>query len=412
MSVVVTGMGVTSALGCTVEKFWSQLREGVNAVSLIEKHDCTELPVKFAAEIKEFDFSQYLTDVKEARRLSEYIKFGYAAALNAIKDAGLENGDISPERIGCVVGSGMGGIDVFEENVLKGHNRGPRRVSPFFIPMAITNMMSGFIAMKHNFQGPNFSISTACASANHSIIEGAHIIERGEADVMLVGGSESAINFSGLSGFCAQKAVSFRNDDYKTASRPFDKNRDGFVMGEGAGVLVIESEEHARKRGATIYARYLGGGMSCDAYHMTAPPEDGRGAANAMKLAIKHAGLNPDAVGYVNGHATSTPRGDIAELTAIKTVFGDHRFKMKLNATKSLIGHTLGAAGAIEAIALIKSLDEQFLHPTLNIQELDEFCDMDVCQNEGKQHSFEIGMSNAFGFGGHNSSVLFGKWNG
>jgi 3-oxoacyl-[acyl-carrier-protein] synthase II len=407
MSVVVTGAGIVCPIGNSSDVVKKALFEGKNGIDAISGVDCSDFPVQFAGEVKDFNFLDYYDNPKEARRLARYIQLGFAAAKQAIEQAGIK--DVPSHRVGVIVGSGIGGVDAFQENVQKYTKMGPRRISPFFIPMSITNLQSGFIAMEYGFEGPNFSISTACATGNHCIIEAAHMIERGEVDVVVAGGSEAAINASGVCGFAAQKALSTR-EDFKTASRPFDVDRDGFVIGEGAGVLVLESEAHARARNAVILARYNGGGMSCDAHHITAPHPEGRGAARAMTSAMNHAKLNPEQISYINGHATSTPLGDIAEVKAIKNAFGDHAEQIRVNATKSMIGHCLGAAAAIEAVAVIFCLQEQMLHPTINLFNQDPECTLNIVGEQPMEMGLEYGMSNSFGFGGQNSSVIFSRF--
>ncbi|MCK5267778.1 MAG: beta-ketoacyl-ACP synthase II [Spirochaetes bacterium] len=410
--VVITGTGAVTPLGLDVESTWNALLEGKSGISRITKFDVTELPTKIAGELKGFDALNFI-DKKEARRLDPFVHYAFAAAAEAVKMASINTDAINKygaQRCGMIVSSGIGGIDTFTTQVKAYVKGGYRKVSPFFIPSIITNMASGLLAIKYGFQGPNFSISTACATANHSIAEAINIIKHGQADLMLVGGSEAAICIMGLSGFMAQKAISVRNDDPETASRPFDSGRDGFVMGEGSGVMVIESEESAKERGVEILAEIAGAGMSCDAYHMTAPCPDGSGAARAVKNALKNADINPEKIDYVNTHGTSTPLGDKAEVQALKTVFGEHAEKLKINSTKSMTGHLLGAAAGVEGIACVKTLITNEIHPTINQFTSDPGCDLDFVPNKKIQHKVNYAISNSFGFGGHNASVVYKKY--
>jgi len=407
MQIVVTGMGLLTPFGTDISQVFEKLLAQENAVKDIESFPCEDFPVRFAAEIQDFDPEEYIPDKKKVRQTARYIQYGMAALEGALEMASLPDDSLDPTRIGVLVGSGMGGIDVFQENVIRGHARGPRRYNPFFIPMAISNMQSGFMALENNFQGPNYSISTACATGNHCIIEGASWIERGLVDVVIVGGSESPINESGMGGFAAMKALSTWNDDMEAASRPFDRLRHGFVVGEGSGILVLESLDHAKKRGVEPLAKFMGGGMGCDAYHITSPHPDGEGGARAMQIALDQAQLLPEHVDWINAHGTSTKQGDLAESRAIYSVFKNHGNDILVHSTKSILGHSLGAAASIEAILLIETLRRGVLHPTKNLQDQDPEIKLSIVKGEPMEKKLEIGMSNAFGFGGHNSSVLF-----
>lgn len=408
MGVVITGIGCVSSLGLNIKNFWQGLISKKSGISKIENFDASSLPVSIAGEIKNFSASDFL-GLKRARQYSRYIHFGYAAAKIAIEDSGLMSSNIDKSRVGVIVGSGMGGIEVFEENVIKCHTKGPKRISPFFIPMSIPNMQSGVIAIDYQFEGPNYSISTACATGNHCIMNGAMLIEANMADVVIVGGSEASLTEVGLGGFCSQKALSLSTDP-STASRPFDINRNGFVAGEGSGVLVLESEEHAKKRKANILARYLGGGMSSDAYHITAPHPKGLGAAKAMSLALNQAKLNPEQIDYINAHGTSTKLGDLAEVQAIHSVFKNQAKSVKVSSTKSMLGHSLGAAAAIEAIVAILTINEGVIHPTANLEEQDKECNLNIVHKSAISTNIDYVMSNSFGFGGHNASIILGKY--
>ncbi|MCO4782170.1 MAG: beta-ketoacyl-ACP synthase II [Candidatus Cloacimonetes bacterium] len=408
MSVVITGMGCVTALGWSVEEFWSALISKKSGISNIESFDASDLPVSIAGEIKNFPAQDFFGP-KRARQYSKYIHYGCGAAKLALEHSGLLDSNIDKTRVAVVVGTGMGGIEVFHENVIKSHTKGPKRISPFFIPMSIPNMQSGIIAIDYGFLGPNYSISTACATGNHCIINGAMLIESKMADVVIVGGSEASINLSGLGGFCAQKALSLSTDP-TSASKPFDINRNGFVAGEGAGVLVLESEEHAKKRKANILARYLGGGMSSDAHHLTAPHPEGLGAARAMSLALSSAQLNPNQIDYINAHGTSTKLGDLAEVKAIHSVFKEDSSRVKVSSTKSMIGHSLGAAAAIEAIVAVQTIRDGKIHPTDNLENQDPECDLNVVTKDAYETNVDNVLSNSFGFGGHNASIILGKY--
>lgn len=406
--VVVTGMGVVTSLGKDVETFWNSLLAGKSGISKIESFDVSEYPTQIAAEIHDFNPEDYV-ERKEARKMDRYVQFAYAASTQALQDSGLKIGDsIEAERIGVIVGSGIGGLGTWEDQFTTLLQKGPKRVSPFFIPMMIANMGSGDVSIKLGAKGPNTSVVTACATGTHSIGDSFKLIARGDADAMICGGAEATIRPTGLAGFCAMRAMSTRNDDPAKASRPFDKDRDGFVMGEGAGVFVLESLEHAQARGAHIYAEVVGYGLSADAHHMTDPDPDG--AARCMTMALKSAGLQPEDLDYINAHGTSTPAGDKSETTAVKKALGEHASKVAVSSTKSMTGHLLGAAGGVEAVICALSLENQIMAPTINIDNQDEACDLDYVPNVARKANLNVVMSNSFGFGGHNASVILKKF--
>ncbi len=406
--VVVTGMGVVTSLGKDVETFWNSLLAGKSGISKIESFDVSEYPTQIAAEIHDFNPEDYV-ERKEARKMDRYVQFAYAASAQALQDSGLKIGDtVEAERIGVIVGSGIGGLGTWEDQFTTLLQKGPKRVSPFFIPMMIANMGSGDVSIKLGAKGPNTSVVTACATGTHSIGDSFKLIARGDADAMICGGAEATIRPTGLAGFCAMRAMSTRNDDPSKASRPFDKERDGFIMGEGAGVFVLESLEHAEARGARIYAEVVGYGLSADAHHMTDPDPDG--AARCMKMALKSAGLQPEDLDYINAHGTSTPAGDLSETKAVKMALGDHAYKVAVSSTKSMTGHLLGAAGGVEAVICALSLDNQIMAPTINIENPDEACDLDYVPNTARKAELNVVMSNSFGFGGHNASVILKKF--
>jgi 3-oxoacyl-[acyl-carrier-protein] synthase II len=407
--VVVTGLGVISPVGNSVEEFWGNLKNGVSGIGKVTRFDATEFSTKIAGEVKDFDPSKYI-DKKEARRLDLIEQYAIVAAQQAFDDAGLGSDSLDLERAGVVVGSGIGGIDTFEKQHAILLNQGPNRVSPFFIPMMIIDMSAGLISMRFNFKGPNYATVSACASGAHAIADAFKIIQRADAEVMITGGSEATITPASMAGFCSARAMSTKNDEPQKASRPFDKQRDGFVMGEGAGMIILESLEHAQKREARIYAEFLGVGMSADAYHITAPAPGGEGAIRAMRLALKDADLSPESVDYINTHGTSTDLGDMTECQAIKAVFGEHAYKIPMNSTKSMIGHLLGAAGAVELVATIKSLQEGILHPTINYEFPDLECNLDFVPNQKREANLKTAISNSFGFGGHNISIAVKKF--
>jgi 3-oxoacyl-[acyl-carrier-protein] synthase II len=406
--VVVTGMGCVSALGNTPEILWENLLAGKSGVTTITHFDTSAYEVHFAAEVKEFDASPYFSD-RDQKRYSRNIQYAVSAASDAVKNSGLNVDSLDKSRAGVILASGMGGMDVYYDTSATLSNKGPRRVSPFFIPMAITNMAAGEVSIRFGFMGPNFTTTSACASSNHALIAAADQIRLGRADVMLAGGSEESVSYVSLSGFANMHALSRRNDAPQEASRPFDKARDGFVIGEGAAIMVLESRSHAEKRGAKILATIKGVGMSADAYHISAPRNDGEGVKLAIEAALKDAQLTPADIGYVNTHGTSTPLGDIAECNAIYQVFGGNVSHLKVNSSKGMIGHMLGAASAIEGIISIKSLEAQKVHGSVNITEKDPEILLDVCENGSVDHKFDYAMSNSFGFGGHNSVVIFGR---
>jgi len=406
--VVVTGMGIVTSLGSDLETFWSNLVAGKSGVSRIESFDVSEYPTQIAAEIKDFNPEDYI-DRKEARRMDRFVQFAVAAGKMAVQDAGLELGvNVDPERVGVIVGSGIGGLGTWEEQHSILLEKGPKRVSPFFIPMMIANMASGQISMSIGAKGPNTTAVTACATGTHSIGDSFKLIQRGDADAMICGGAEATIRPTGLAGFCSMRAMSTRNDEPEKASRPFDAERDGFVMGEGSGVLVLESLEHAVKRGARIYAEVIGYGMSGDAYHITDPDPDG--AARCMQRALKDAGIEPEAIDYINAHGTSTPVGDRSETLAIKKAFGDHAYKLAVSSTKSMTGHLLGAAGGIESVILALTLKNGVIAPTINLENRDPECDLDYVPNAARKSDVKTALSNSFGFGGHNATIVMRKY--
>ncbi len=404
--IVVTGLGIISPVGNTVGQAWENVLAAKSGIGRITRFDPSELPVQIAGEVRDFDVATYLSP-KEARRFDTFIHYGIAAAMDAIRDAGLAATPETAERIGVCIGSGIGGLPMIEET----HNAmlagGARKVSPFFVPGSIINMISGIVAINYGFKGPNFATVSACATGNHSIGEAMRLIEYGDADVMIAGGAESTICPLGVAGFAAAKALSGRNDDPETASRPWDTGRDGFVLGEGAGVLVLEEYEFAKARGARIYCELSGYGMSADAYHITAPAEDGEGAARSMVNSLRNAGLNVDGIDYVNAHGTSTPLGDIAETVAIKRCFGDHARKLCISSTKSMTGHALGAAAGIEAVVTVLAVHHQIAPPTANLRDQDPQCDLDYVPLVARPMPIRAAISNSFGFGGTNSSLVF-----
>lgn len=410
--IVVTGMGLVSCFGSDVDTFYDSLLEGKSGVKAIDCFPCDEMTTRFAADVQGLDPSPYI-EKKQIRRLDPYAVYAIVAGRRALEDANL-TGDaldqVNKAKAGVIIGSGMGGMQVFDDGSNTLLNKGFQRITPFFVPFIITNIGGALLAKDVGFMGPNYSVSTACATANYSIINAANHIRQGHADVMVCGGSENALLKLGVAGFIACKALSKKNEDPKAASRPWDTNRDGFVMGSGAGVLVLESLEHALERGATIYAEYLGGGISCDAHHITDPREDGLGVALCIENAIEDAGIQKEDINYINAHATSTPVGDMAEYNAVKKVFGktDH---IKMNATKSMIGHCLGAAGGLEAIASIKAIETGKLHPTINLENPEPALEMDVVPNVAVEHAVTAALSNSFGFGGHNASIIFAPYN-
>lgn len=409
--IVVTGMGLVSCFGSDINTFYSQLLSGKSGICPITDFPCEDFSTRFAGVIKDFDPGEYL-DKKQARRVDKFIAYSIVAGKKALEHAALtfsSMSNLNKEKCGVIIGSGMGGMSIFAENVQSLLEKGCRRVSPFFVPFTITNMGGALLSMDLGFLGPNYSISTACATANNSIIAAANHIRLGDADLMICGGTEAAINSMGLAGFCACKALSQRNDEPQKASRPWDRARDGFVMGEGAGVLVLESLEHAQARGAPILAEYLGGGVSCDSYHMTEPRPDGLGVALCIQNALRDAGVDSSVVNYINAHATSTPLGDMAEVNALKKIFADPK-KITMNATKSMIGHSLGAAGGIEAIAVIKGITDGVVHPTINLEDPEPDLDFHI-PLKAEKLNINVAISNSFGFGGHNATLVFAPFN-
>jgi len=406
--VVVTGLGLISPVGNTVAEGWANLLAGRSGIAAITKFDASGFACRIAGEVKGFPLEEYIS-AKEARHMDTFIHYGLAAAMQAVKDAGLATGDDlseeQAERIGCIIGSGIGGLPLIEETHGELMARGPRRISPFFVPASIVNMIAGHVSIKFGFQGPNLAIATACSTGLHAIGVAGRLIEAGDADAMVAGGSEATVSPLGVGGFAAARALSTRNDDPQTASRPWDKDRDGFVLGEGAGVLVLEEYEHARRRGANIYCELIGFGMGADAYHMTAPNVDG--PKRAMKAALRNAGINADAVQYLNAHGTSTPLGDANETNAIKLAFGDHAHKLVVNSTKSMTGHLLGGAGGVESVFTVLALRHQVSPPTINIFNQDPACDLDYCANTAREMAIDIAVKNNFGFGGTNGTLVF-----
>lgn len=406
--VVVTGLGCVSPVGNSVAASWETLLAGRSGIDTVTSFDTGALSVKFAGEVKGFNVADYMPE-KEARHMDRFIHLGLAAAAQAVEDAGLPTGDkLDPElatRIGVNIGSGIGGLPMIEQTHTELMNRGPRRISPFFVPASIINMISGHVSIRYGFQGPNIAVVTACTTGLHAIGLSGRMIESGDADVMIAGGAESCVSMLGIGGFAAARALSTRNDDPKTASRPWDKDRDGFVLGEGGGVLVLEEYEHAKKRGAKIYAELAGFGMSADAYHMTAPNVEG--PRRSMAAALRNAGVNADQVDYLNAHGTSTPLGDVNETNAIKLTLGEHAKKTVVNSTKSMTGHLLGGAGGIESVFTVLAIHHQKSPPTINIFNQDPECDLDYCANTARDMKIDIALKNNFGFGGTNGSLVF-----
>ena len=404
--VVVTGLGVISPVGNGVQTAWKNLIAGKSGITNITKFDTSAFASTVAGEVKDFNVEDYLS-AKDARRMDTFIQYGLAAGIEAFKDSGIEVTENNAERIGVSIGSGIGGMQFIEDTDVLYHESGPRKISPFFIPGTIINMISGNLSIMFGLKGPNVAIVTACTTGTHSIGDASRMIEYGDADVMIAGGAEAAITQLSVGGFAAARALSTRNDDPATASRPWDKDRDGFVIGEGAGVMVLEEYEHAKKRGAKIYAELSGYGMSADAYHMTAPNMDG--PRRSMRNAMQNAGINPDAVQFVNAHGTSTPLGDANETNAIKAAFGDHAYKLVVNSTKSMTGHLLGGAGGLESVFTVLSIHHQISPPTINIFNQDPECDLDFCANTARDLKIEYALKNNFGFGGTNGSLVFKK---
>ncbi|MFB5673547.1 beta-ketoacyl-ACP synthase II [Paenibacillus terreus] len=406
--VVITGMGVVTALGQDLNTLWDNLMAGKSGVSTVDSFDVSEYPTKIAASIKDFNPEDYM-DRKDARKMDRFVQFAVAAGKMAMKDSGIEIGtNAEAERVGVSIGSGIGGLGTWEDQHNTLLEKGPKRVSPFFIPMMIANMGSGQLSITLGAKGPNTTPVTACATGSHAIGDSFRMIQRGDADVMVCGGAEATIRPTGMAGFCSMRAMSTRNDEPEKASRPFDTGRDGFVMGEGAGVLILESLEHAQKRGAHIYAEVIGYGLSGDAHHMTDPDPDG--AARCMKMAIRDAGISTADVDYINAHGTSTPAGDKSETEAIKKALGEDAYKVAVSSTKSMTGHLLGAAGGVEAVICGLALKNQTIPPTINLENQDPECDLDYVPNEPRQAELDVVMSNSFGFGGHNATVILKKY--
>ena len=406
--VVVTGLGIISPVGNTVPEAWKSILAGKSGITRISRFDPSAFSAQIAGEVKGFDPAQHLS-AKEARRFDTFIHYGLAAAIEAIKDSGLDFDRERREQVGVCIGSGIGGLPLIEDT----HNAflagGPRKISPFFVPGSIINLIAGQLSIMYGLKGPNLAVVTACTTANHSIGEAGRLIEYGDADVMVAGGAESTVSPLGIGGFCAARALSLRNDDPPAASRPWDSERDGFVLGEGAGILVLEEYDHARQRGARIYCELAGYGMSADAHHITAPCEDGEGAVRCMANALRNAGLNREQVDYINAHGTSTPLGDVAETVAVKNCFGDHARKLAISSTKSMTGHLLGAAGGIEAVFSVLAVRDQVAPPTINLTNRDPQCDLDYVPNTARRMKIDVAISNSFGFGGTNGSLVFRK---
>ena len=406
--VVVTGIGMVSPFGNNVEQSWSAIKSGQSGIAPLTAFDVSAYSTRFGGSIKDFDIADYMP-AKDGRKMDPFIQYGMAAGIEAITDSGLEVTDENRGRIGAAIGSGIGGIGSIEKTREILDNRGPRKISPFFVPSSITNMIGGNLSIKYGFQGPNIAIVTACTTGTHNIGIAGRMIQMGDADVMVVGGAEMATTPVGLGGFAAARALSSRNNDPQAASRPWDKDRDGFVLSDGAGVLVLEEYELAKSRGANIYAELSGFGMSGDAYHMTSPPEDGRGAADSMRNALRDATLNPDQVDYINAHGTSTNAGDVAETLAVKSVFGQASQDLAVSSTKSMMGHLLGAAGAVEAIFSVLAIQDSLAPPTINLDNPDEHCDLNYVPHTAQEKSIKVAMSNSFGFGGTNGTVIFSQ---
>ncbi|MDZ7663044.1 beta-ketoacyl-ACP synthase II [Thiohalophilus sp.] len=406
--VVVTGMGMLSPVGNNVKTAWENILAGNSGIGPIEHFDVSDFAVRFGGSVRDFDVTSIMSS-KDARKMDTFIHYGIAAAIEAIEDSGLEVTEANAERMGVAIGSGIGGLGTIEKNYEAFEKGGPRKFSPFLIPATIINMISGNLSIRYGFKGPNIALVTACATATHSIGDAARLIEYGDADVMIAGGAEMATTPSGLGGFAAARALSTRNDDPQTASRPWDRERDGFVLGDGAGVVVLEEYEQAKAREATIYAEVSGYGMSGDAYHMTSPSEGGEGAARCMNAALKNAAIDPQQIDYINAHGTSTPAGDAAEVAAAKRTFGDYAYKLAMSSTKSMTGHLLGAAGGIEAIFTCLAIRDQVAPPTINIFSPSEDCDLDFVPVEARQMKIDTALSNSFGFGGTNGTLVFRK---
>jgi 3-oxoacyl-[acyl-carrier-protein] synthase II len=404
--VVVTGLGVLTPVGNDLETFWSNLKNGVSGIGKIQAFDTTGYDCQIAGEVRDFEPKNFFKNPKDVRRTDRFAQLAMAAAKMSMQDSGIDLVRVNRDRFGVLISSGIGGLKTLEEQFSTLMNKGPQRVSAFTIPMLISNMASGVISMEFGLRGPNMCIVTACATSNNAIGESWRMIKFGDADIFLAGGSEASIVELGLAGFSAMKALSRRNDEPERASRPFDRDRDGFVMSEGAGIAVVEELEHAKARGAKIYCELAGYGLSADAYHMTAPPEDGEGAARAMKMALDHARISPNEVDYINAHATSTGLGDISETRAVKAVFGEQAHKIPISSTKSMTGHLLGGAGAVETAVCALSIRDGVIPPTINLENPDPLCDLDYTPNKAKEKKVRVAMNNSFGFGGHNATVV------
>ena len=410
--VVITGMGMLSPVGNDVTSSWEAIRAGRSGIGLIDRFDASEYTTRIGGAVKDLDIEPWLSS-KEARKLDAFIHYGLIAAQQAVDDSGLEQySKLDKERVGIAIGSGIGGLEYIEKNVLQMDKAGPRKVSPFFVPASVINMISGNAAIRFGYKGPNIAIVTACTTGTHNIGYAARTIAYGDADVMLAGGSEMATTCSGVAAFSSARALSTRNDEPEKASRPWDRDRDGFVLSDGAGVVVLEELEHARARGATIYGEVIGFGMSDDAHHITAPPADGEGAARSMRNAIRDAGISPDLVGYINAHGTSTQVGDVAEVAAVKSVFGSHAERLAMSSTKSMTGHLLGAAGAVEAIFSVLAVRDGVLPPTINLDHPDEGCDLDFVAHKARDADVKVALSNSFGFGGTNGTLIVSRFEG
>ena len=410
--VVITGMGMLSPVGNDVTSSWEAIRAGRSGIGLIDRFDASEYTTRIGGAVKDLDIEPWLSS-KEARKLDAFIHYGLIAAQQAVDDSGLEKySKLDKERVGIAIGSGIGGLEYIEKNVLQMDKAGPRKVSPFFVPASVINMISGNAAIRFGYKGPNIAIVTACTTGTHNIGYAARTIAYGDADVMLAGGSEMATTHSGVAAFSSARALSTRNDEPEKASRPWDRDRDGFVLSDGAGVVVLEELEHARARGATIYGEVIGFGMSDDAHHITAPPADGEGAARSMRNAIRDAGISPDLVGYINAHGTSTQVGDVAEVAAVKSVFGSHAERLAMSSTKSMTGHLLGAAGAVEAIFSVLAVRDGVLPPTINLDHPDEGCDLDFVAHKSRDADVKVALSNSFGFGGTNGTLIVSRYEG
>ena len=407
---VITGLGAVTPVGHTVKEAWGNILEGKSGIAIIDHFDTSAFSSRIGGSIRDFDLSLYMSP-KEARKTDPFIHYGIAAAMQAIEDSGIEVTDANSERIGIAIGSGIGGLPGIEkgyDNYLRG---GPRKISPFFVPSNIINMIAGNLSIQYGIKGPNYGIVTACSTGTHNIGDAARMIERGDVDVMIAGGAEMATSPTGLGGFASARALSTRNDDPPAASRPWDKDRDGFVLGDGAGVVVVEEYEHAKSRGARIYAELVGFGMSSDAFHITLPPDDGDGARRCMLLAMKDARMNADEIDYINAHGTSTPAGDVIETRAVKAALGNHASKVAVSSTKSMIGHLLGAAGGVEAVFSVLAIHDNVAPPTINLEHPGEECDLDYVPNHAREMPINVSMSNSFGFGGTNGTLIFKRVN-